>query len=197
MYLVKHEEGMSIAKRMYAFAAHQPMSKLKTWIEMGLPGYCFNSDHVLLYFVNFYHITAPEGTLETLPTTHKQTSKFNYRKSIGDNECNNKKARCSTQAEFVITCRRNEWMICINNCSSKQLQRQDQRRDSSIDKGSKDDGDRGDDDDDFCCALSPDSSHLRSVTIQKFVCIISPLCLIIATVPTSCTGTQLRPSLKI
>jgi hypothetical protein len=94
------EEGMSLAQLMHEFVAQQPMSKFDTWTETGLPGFCFHSDHSLAYFVNYYHIIAPEGSLDPLPTTWKQTEKFYYQRLKGHSECNNEKEACSTESRL-------------------------------------------------------------------------------------------------
>jgi hypothetical protein len=88
------KDGMSIAQLAYEFGAQQPLTQLDQWNPNA--GYCFHSDHALGYFVNYYHILAPKGTIE--PATYYDTEHIVYEQLVGEKkQCENVKDKCNPE----------------------------------------------------------------------------------------------------
>jgi hypothetical protein len=71
------QEGMSVADLMIQFTKQQPFTRIDTWTESF--GYCFHSDHLLAYFLNFYHIGVPFHDPQYRSSTVHLTERQLYR----------------------------------------------------------------------------------------------------------------------
>jgi hypothetical protein len=49
------ENGMSVSQLYIQYALQQPYTNIEQWNKSDI-GYCFHSDHILAYFVNYYHV---------------------------------------------------------------------------------------------------------------------------------------------
>jgi hypothetical protein len=88
-----YKEGMSVSDLMHAYARNLPLTGVDHWTNTG---YCLHSDHALAYFINFYHIMVPEGTvLRTERPNDKPRRKFSYVGLTGEHECLHQRENCT------------------------------------------------------------------------------------------------------
>lgn len=87
-------EGMSVVQLMHAYGTQLPFTGVEKWTDTG---YCLHSDHGLAYFINFYHITVPDGIvkLDERPTDRVRRQ-YSFVGLAGENECKNERDQCST-----------------------------------------------------------------------------------------------------
>jgi hypothetical protein len=86
-------EGMSVSDLMQAYGAQLPFTDVTKWTDTG---YCLHSYHALAYFINFYHITVPDGTVGRFERpTDKVRRQYSFVGLAGANECRNERDQCS------------------------------------------------------------------------------------------------------
>ena len=66
------QNGMSVADLMIAYMQQLPFTKVQEWNQNHTFGYCFHSDHILAYFLNFYFITV--RVLPPFPSSSSSSS---------------------------------------------------------------------------------------------------------------------------
>jgi hypothetical protein len=88
-----YTEGMSVNDLMQSYSANLKLTDVEHWTDTG---YCLHSDHALAYFLNFYHIAVPEGTVDrnTRPND-KVRRKNSYVGIIGESECHHERGNCT------------------------------------------------------------------------------------------------------
>lgn len=88
-------EGMSVLDLMQAYGAQLKFTDVETWTDTG---YCLHSDHALAYFINFYHITVPQGTVAQHETpTDKIRREYGFVGFAGEKECQHERDHCSAE----------------------------------------------------------------------------------------------------
>ena len=88
-----YTEGMSVSDLMQAYAANLPLTGVQHWTTTG---YCLHSDHALAYFINFYHIPVPEGTVpRNQRPNDKPRRKYKFVGLVGEQECLHQKENCT------------------------------------------------------------------------------------------------------
>jgi hypothetical protein len=75
------QEGMSVADLMIQFTVQQPFTHVDAWKEDSF-GFCFHSDHLLAYFLNFYHIGIPFHDRQYQSSTLQLTERQRYRHGV-------------------------------------------------------------------------------------------------------------------
>lgn len=86
-------DGMSVSDLMQAYAAQLRFTDVDQW---NTTGYCLHADHALAYFINFYAIAVPDGTVDkhTQPTD-KARRHYSFVGLPGEHECEHVRDQCS------------------------------------------------------------------------------------------------------
>jgi hypothetical protein len=84
--------GMSVIDLMQAYGSQLKFTQVDSWKKTG---YCLHSDHALAYFINFYHITVPQGTVDRDQRPNdKIRRKYSYIGLAGEVECEHERDEC-------------------------------------------------------------------------------------------------------
>jgi hypothetical protein len=67
------KDGMSVLDLMYAYSSGLPFTGVDEWNDG--TSFCFHSDHVLGYFISFYHITVPNEEWTSIERSIANSSK--------------------------------------------------------------------------------------------------------------------------
>jgi hypothetical protein len=121
--------GMSVADLMITYMQGLPFTKIQEW-KANTFGYCFHSDHILAYFLNFYFITVP--VLPPFPTSsniildtrnpHNHSwSTIHQKKLDNDNKNNNIDTTATTTLfHFMEQLRKEYPILSINPCEGTE-----------------------------------------------------------------------------
>jgi hypothetical protein len=87
-------EGMSVADLMYRYSAELPFTDMSKWTDGH--GFCFHSDHVLGYFIGYYHVGVPDEKLDAAQPNDQLRSKnwFSYTTIDNEKQCKNERQKC-------------------------------------------------------------------------------------------------------
>jgi hypothetical protein len=87
-------EGMSVADLMYRYSAELPFTDMSKWTDGH--GFCFHSDHVLGYFIGYYHVAVPDAKLDVAEPNDELRSKnwFSYTTIGNEKQCKNERQKC-------------------------------------------------------------------------------------------------------
>jgi hypothetical protein len=91
--------GMTVSDFMIQFMQQQPLTNIHLWDPQSY-GYCFHSDHMLAYFMNYYHIGVPFYDMTTeLANEFFRNDHLRYQYSFQpldqcSSECSNKRDEC-------------------------------------------------------------------------------------------------------